>query len=95
VLTPEGKPSPSVAQRIATKGYNPKRPETRERLGLPPVCFTCGQKVKRVRHVPAWLVEAVANLQKLKAEKGPKKDAYRVYARGGKRVQEARPFTPF
>jgi hypothetical protein len=94
VLTEDGRPDPALADRIATKGYDPKRQETRERLGLDPVCFTCGQKVKRVRHVPAWLVEAMANLKKLEQEKGPKKDAYRVYARGGKRVHVARPETP-
>jgi hypothetical protein len=95
VLTEDGRPDPSLAQRIATKGYDPKRQETRVRLGLPPVCFTCGQKVKRVRQVPAWVQEGTENLRKLEAEKGPKKDAYRVYARGGKRVKDARPFTPF
>jgi hypothetical protein len=95
VLTPNGQPNPALARRIATKGYDPRRPETRQRLGLPRVCFTCGQKVKRVRHVPAWLVEAVENLRKLEAQRGPKKDAYRVYARGGKRVKEARPYVPF
>jgi hypothetical protein len=94
VLTSDGRPDPSLAQRIATKGYDPRRPETRQRLGLLPVCITCGQKVKYVRHVPAWLEEAVKHLQLLEAAAGPKPDEYRVYARGGKRVYGARPFTP-
>jgi hypothetical protein len=55
----------------------------------------CGQKVKRVRNVPAWLDEAVANLQKLEAAANVKPEGNRVYARGGKRVYGARPFTPF
>jgi hypothetical protein len=87
VLTTDGRPDPALAQRIATKGYEPRRSETRIRLGLPPICIACGQHVKRVRHIPAWLEEAVQNLQRLEAAAEPTKDQYRVYARGGKRVK--------
>jgi hypothetical protein len=95
VLTSDGRPDPSLAQRIATKGYDPRRPETRQRLGLPPTCITCGQKVKWVRHVPAWLEEAVKNLQQLETKANVPPEEQRVYARGGKRVYGARPFTRF
>ena len=94
VLTKDSRPDPALAQRIATKGYDPKRPETRQRLGLPPTCIACGQKVKRVRHVPAWLAEAVRNLRQLEAAANLPPDEYRVYARGGKRVRGAVPFAP-
>ncbi len=94
VFTNDGQPDPGLALRIATKGYDPRRSETRMRLGLPPICIACGQKVKRVRHVPAWLNEAVANLQKLEAAADPKPDEYRVYGRGGKRAVNSQPFTP-
>jgi hypothetical protein len=92
VVTEDGRADPGLAQRIALQGYDPKREETRTRLRLPPVCVTCGSKIKRVRVVPAWLNEAVANLQRLEAAAQPKPDKYRVYARGGKRVRNARPY---
>ena len=94
VLTSDGRPDPSLADRIATKGYDPKRPDTRIRLGLPPICIVCGQKVKRVRQIPAWLLNALGNLQILEAIAAPKPDAYRVYARGVKRVKNAQPYVP-
>jgi hypothetical protein len=34
ILTTDGRPDPALADRIATKGYDPKRQETRQRLGL-------------------------------------------------------------
>jgi hypothetical protein len=92
VLTEDGRPDPGLAQRIALQGYDPRREETRTRLGLPPICVTCGSKIKRMRVVPEWLNEAVANLQRLEAAAQPKPDKYRVYARGGKRVRNARPY---
>ena len=95
VLTEDRRPDPGLAQRIALQGYDPKRQETRTRLGLPPICVTCGTRIKRVRQVPAWLNEAVENLQRLEEAAQPKPDAYRVYARGGKRVKNVQPFTPF
>jgi hypothetical protein len=95
VLTADGRPDPALALRIATKGYEPKRFETRLRLGLPPICVTCGQRFKRVRHVPAWLDEAVANLQKLEAEANIPLEENRVYSRAGKRVLAARDLPAF
>ena len=86
VITAGGRPNPGLALRIATKGYDPKRQETRDRLGLPPICVTCGQKVKYVRHIPSWLEEAVGNLLQLEAAANPPPEQTRVYARGGKRV---------
>ena len=86
VLTADGRPNPGLAQRIAKKGYEPKRFETRIRLGLAPICVTCGQKVKRVRHVPTWLDEAVANLQKLEAEANVPLEEKRIYSRGKART---------
>jgi len=59
----------------------------REALHIPPVCVTCGQWVKYVRHIPAWLKEAAANLATLEAKASPHPDLVRVYARGGKRVR--------
>jgi hypothetical protein len=87
VLTKGNRPNPGLAQRIAVHGYDPARPETRERLSLPPICIACGKKVKRVRHIPAWLDEAVKNLRRLEAAANVPPDVYRVYARGGKRVR--------
>jgi hypothetical protein len=59
----------------------------RQALHIPPVCSKCEQALpKPKRIVPAWLVEAVTNLQQLEKTAQPKPDKYRVYARGGKRV---------
>jgi hypothetical protein len=85
VVTAAGRPDPGMAYRIAKHGYVPARLETRRRLHLPPVCVKCGQKVKRERHVPAWLEVAVGNLARLEAGLGHQ-PAESVYARGGKRV---------
>ena len=87
VLTKDGRQDPGLAQRIAEQGYDPRRAETRLRLRLPPACITCGQKVKRVRHVPAWLEQAVENLRQLEAAANPPPEENRVYGRGGKRVR--------
>jgi hypothetical protein len=95
VLTSDGRPDPGLAQRIATQGYDPARIETRQRLGLPPVCVGCGRKVKGGRRVPAWVEEAVANLRRLEEQVQASEEANRVYARGGKRVQSARLSMPF
>jgi hypothetical protein len=86
VLTEDGRPDPGLAHRIATKGYDPRRNETRQRLGLPPICVTCHTRIKRVHHVPAWLDEAVANLRKLEEQANPAPEKERVYGRGGKRA---------
>jgi hypothetical protein len=96
VLTEDGRPNPGLAERIALQGYKPARSETRERLGLPPICISCGQKVKYARHLPAWLTEAVKNLRRLEAAANPAPDRIRVYrlgaayGRGGKRAKVAR-----
>lgn len=82
VLTKDGRPNPSLAQRIALQGYEPARRETQDRLELTPACSACGRKVKRVRHVPAWLDEAVENLRRLEAAANPTPDLERVYGRG-------------
>jgi hypothetical protein len=84
-------------QRIVKDGKFPVRIGKRWALHIPPMCPTCDQPLptKPKFHKPAWLDQAVENLQKLEQAKGPKKDEYRVYARGGKRVRDAHPFTPF
>ena len=85
VLTDDGRPDPGLAQRIALHGYDPRRPETRARLGLPPICIACGQKVHRVRVVPEWVKQAAKNLRELEA-RAVHKNQIRVYSRSGKRV---------
>jgi hypothetical protein len=72
VTTAEGKPNPGLAHRIAMKGYSPARSDTRQRLGLPPICVTCHTRLKRVRKVPAWVEEAVENLRRLEVAKSSK-----------------------
>jgi len=47
VLTPGGKPNPGLAQMIAEKDYEPKLLATRMRLGLPPVCPECHQRLPK------------------------------------------------
>jgi len=48
VTTPDGRPNPKLAQLIAG-GYNPRRSETRARLGLPPVCPCCNRRITAPR----------------------------------------------
>jgi hypothetical protein len=91
ILTENGRIDPGLAKRIIADGYEPKRQTTRDRLGLTLICVACGTRIKRV--VPDWLNQAVANLQRLEAAATPKPDEYRVYARGGKRVRGARPYS--
>lgn len=86
VLTPAGKPNPRLAQMIAG-GYEPRKLETRIRLGLPPACSACGRKARH--SPPAWLAEAVENLRRLEAAANPPLDPYRVYGRGGRRAKVA------
>ena len=95
IILEDGRPDPGLAKKIVDQDYEPKLMVTRVRLGLPPICIACGQKVKYVRHVPAWLEEAVKNLRQLEAAANVPPEEKRVYARGGKRVIGARPFTPF
>ena len=69
VLTPGGKPNPKPAEMIAG-GYDPRRPETRARLGLPPVCPCCNRRIATPRsNIPTWLNQAVHNLQQLEQAK--------------------------
>lgn len=79
------RPDPALAYRIAVQGYEPRRQETRTRLGLPPVCIVCGQKVHRKRIVPSWVKEATRTLKELES-KAEQPDKSRVYARGGRRA---------
>lgn len=96
ILTEDGRPDPGLAKRIIADGYEPKRLETITRLGLPIVCPTCDRRmVKFVRHVPAWLNEAVKNLQLLEAKANVPPEENRVYARGGKRVRDVRKYSAF
>jgi len=69
------------------KGKFPAGEEKRKALHIPPVCPVCYRILpKPPRQVPTWLVQAVANLQRLEAAANVP-DAQRVYARGGKRVR--------
>jgi hypothetical protein len=86
VLTKSGQGDPGLAFRIAVNGYDPRRPETRQRLGLPPVCIECGQKIKIVRVVPEWLNQATNHLQRLQETTG-NAGIRRIYAKGGRRVE--------
>jgi len=86
VLTQAGKSNPRLAQMIAA-GYDPRKLETRIRLGLPPRCIACSRRLPRLqRSLPAWLLEAVKNLVDLE-KKASHPAQVRVYARGGKRVR--------
>jgi hypothetical protein len=86
VLTKGGQGDPGLAFRIAEQGYDPRRPETRQRLGLPPVCIECGQKIKRVRMVSEWVDQATNHLIRLQENAG-NAGIIRIYAKGGKRVE--------
>jgi hypothetical protein len=83
VMDPHGMPSPGLAHLIAT-GREPGV-EVRKRLGWPPICPTCRQKIttKRHRHVSLLLEEMVRNLRALE-EQANQPAGPRVYGRGGK-----------
>ena len=82
VLTPDGRPNPKLAQMIATDGYEPRLIETRTRLGLPPICPECHQKLpKPARVVKFDPVQMDAVIAFLRSRERP---LPRVYARGGK-----------
>lgn len=87
VLTPTGKPNPKLAAMIAN-GYNPKRPETRARLGLPAICPTCERHLPAHRQAPdpnrprriaplaiSLRPEEVEKLDRIAAELGTTKQA--------------------
>jgi len=87
IATEYGKPIlHSDIERILD-GVFPVGVAKREALHIPPICVTCGQRVKYVRHIPAWLVEATDNLVALETAAIPSPEPIRVYARGGKRVR--------
>ena len=68
VITPEGRPNPRLAQMIAG-GYDPRKPETRRRLGLPPICHVCYRRIPMPRpKPPAWVTAAADMLQELEAK---------------------------
>ena len=80
VSGPDGNPSPGLAKRIAD-GYEPRKPETRTRLGLPPICPECHQKLPKparvVKFDPAQMDAVIAFLR------AREKPLPRIYARGG------------
>jgi hypothetical protein len=41
ILKEDGSPDPGLAYLIGFKGYEPKRPEVRARLGLKELCLSC------------------------------------------------------
>ena len=82
-----GKPITHADIERILQGKFPVGIEKRKALKIPPVCITCGQKVKYVRHIPAWLVEATANLAALEARTQPRPAPARVYTRAGKRIE--------
>lgn len=41
ILKEDGSPDPGLAYLIGFKGYEPKRPEVRARLGLKELCLAC------------------------------------------------------
>jgi hypothetical protein len=98
VLTVEGKPDPGLAQRIALHGYEPRRVETRTRIGLEPVCTSCGQHIRqgRPRNDNALVEDKIHGtgfgklgdlVQLFKAlEVGAKPNQIRTYSRSGRRV---------
>jgi hypothetical protein len=86
VLTPAGKPNPRLAQMIVN-GYEPKLEETRQRLGLPPICPSCNRRLQRPPlELPEWLKQAVQFLAEREDAVGAL-DHLRVYGRNGKRAR--------
>ena len=47
IVTPSGGANPAMAQRIALSGYEPVKPSTRRRLGLPEICVECHRPVPK------------------------------------------------
>jgi hypothetical protein len=85
VLTPGGKPNPGLAEMIAEKDYEPKLLATRTRLGLPPICPECHQKLPKparvVKFDPAQMDVVITFLR---ARERPLPC---IYAHGGRRVK--------
>ena len=85
VLTADGRPDPGLAWRIAVGNYEPKSVAIRRRLGLPDVCSTCLQPIRRRRVVPAWVSRGAAELRRMEQLAAPVLTGS-VYSRKGKRV---------
>jgi hypothetical protein len=86
IYTANGFIDPGMAYRIVIDGYEPKRPATRLRLGLPPICPTCYQhlpKPPRITRFDKAQMDAVIAFLREHEKPGP-----RVYARGGKLVRD-------
>ena len=66
IIKNDGQPDKGMAFRIAD-GYEPRRVDTRRRLGLSDRCPSCHQRTPRT--VPAWVDEAVNNLIVLREQK--------------------------
>jgi hypothetical protein len=74
------------------QGQFPHNAAKRKALGLPPICASCGQRVKPARVMPEWVNQAVEFLKDqevltefsgLKMESS-KHRTQKVYARGGR-----------
>jgi len=73
--------------RILKSRKYPACPEKRLVLGLPPTCPVCYQRIPRPpRQIQPWVLEAMANLQRLETAANVAPDEHRVYAPGGKRA---------
>lgn len=68
ILTPDGRPNAGLAYRIIEKGYDPKRTETRRRLGLFPVCPTCCRKMPRAPRIVKFDLEQMDTVVKFLRE---------------------------
>ena len=69
------------------KGRFPVNVEKRLRLHGPPVCPKCYQKMPRPpRQIQPWVLEAMANLQRLETAANVTPDEHRFYSHGGKRA---------
>jgi hypothetical protein len=85
ILKENGEPDTGMTYKIVVDGYEPKKVETRTRLGLPPVCPECHQRLPRpprvVKFDPVQMEAVIAFLRERE------KPTIRVYARGGKLVK--------
>lgn len=87
ILKSNGEPDPGMAYQIIVNGYEPKRPATRVRLGLPPTCPTCYQHLPRPPRVVPPLVKQMAdNLAALEAAAKSPPAKYRVYGAGSRQA---------
>lgn len=48
IVKEDGSPDPGLAYRIALEGYEPKKQETRDRLGLRKICLACQRGFRKV-----------------------------------------------